>query len=271
MSELINDDPYARSKADELVASVKLDAKTNTVSLRYKGEPKVMFSTLSDLACALKEIADTLYADGWDSMGTYMDGDGYLLYPGARHYIDGALRESGIQEFFERRDYKQEREQLYKTALSIPLPSVVRVEFADITEELIRYLASHPEKMYELNPYKFEDLVAEIFRDRGYDVIQTPYSKDDGRDLLAVYKEPFGTILTLVECKRYAAHQRIGPALVRHLFGVVEHERASHGILATTSFFTKGAREWTFDLQYKLSLHDYNDVVAWCREYRRPK
>lgn len=271
MSYPVHDDPHARSIAHELIASVELDAKTGFASLRYKDEPIVEFSTISDLACALKEIANGLYDDGWDSMGTYMDGDGYLLYPGARHFIDGALRESGIPEFFEIRDSKQERDQLYVLDLGAPLPSVIQVEFREVSVELISYLASHPKKMYELHPDKFEDLVAEIFRDKGYDVIKTPRRNDFGRDLLAYYKEPFGTILTLVECKRYADHRRIGPALVRNLYGVVEHEHASHGILATTSFFTQGAREWTFDLQYKLSLHDYNDVVAWCREYRQLK
>ncbi|MCG8454724.1 MAG: restriction endonuclease [Holophagales bacterium] len=201
-------------------------------------------------------------------MGTYIDpSDGSPAYPGAWYYLGGELKRSELATFFEERDRSEERTTLYEVPKDLVLTPQLQVEIGDIQSELIRYLGAHPHLLYQLDPNKFEDLVAAIFRDRGYEVLQTPRCRDGGRDLVAIYKEPFGTMMTLVECKRYADHRRIGPGLVRELYGVVEHERASHGILATTTFFTKGARRLELDLRYRLSLRDYNDLVQWCREY----
>jgi len=75
--------------------------------------------------------------------------------------------------------------------------------------------------------------------------------------------------LYVVECKRFCPDRRIGPHLVRGLYGVVERERATRGILATTSFFTPGARvEANGDLAYRLSLRDGKDMGDWIRATR---
>ena len=48
-------------------------------------------------------------------------------------------------------------------------------------------------------------------------------------------------------------------------------EQASHGIIATTTFFTKGAKQFAANLQHRLSLRDFNAVVEWLRNYKKPK
>jgi len=51
------------------------------------------------------------------------------------------------------------------------------------------------------------------------------------------------------------------------LYGVVERERATAGILATTSVFTVGAQEETAgELAYRLRLRDAKDIAGWIRE-----
>jgi restriction endonuclease Mrr len=56
---------------------------------------------------------------------------------------------------------------------------------------------------------------------------------------------------------------------VREQYGVVEQERASHGVIATTSSFTKHARAFHEQLTYRLSLTDFNKLVEWLREHKR--
>ena len=262
---VFRDDDHARQVARKLVQSVRIDPDTRKVTARDVQGNDVECSTLAEVELILRPVANEVYDDGWDDMGTYIDSDGSPAYPGAWFYLGGELANSRLATFFEERERSEERSMLYEAETD--LAPQLRVEIAEIQAEFIRHLGAHPHLLYELHPNKFEDLVAAIFRDRGYEVLQTPRCRDHGRDLVAIYKEPFGTVMTLVECKRYADHRRIGPGLVRQLYGVVERERASHGTLATTTFFTKGARRLELELSYRLSLRDYEDLVEWCREY----
>jgi restriction system protein len=124
--------------------------------------------------------------------------------------------------------------------------------------------------MQEFAPRRFEETVAELFRRMGYDVVLAPRAKDGGIDVLAFQKGSVGTLLTVVECKRFRPDRKVGVGLVRSLYGVVEEKacdiwRDCH----TTSSFTKGARQFQQNLQYRLSLHDFTDLVSWCKTYTR--
>lgn len=119
--------------------------------------------------------------------------------------------------------------------------------------------------MRELGPRQFEELVAELFQDMGYEVRLTPRTRDGGRDVIAFFKDAAGTLLTLIECKRFAPHRPVGVGIVRELYGVVEAERASRGVVATTSFFTKDAEAFQERIKYRLSLADYQSLADWCR------
>ena len=94
-------------------------------------------------------------------------------------------------------------------------------------------------------------------------------SGDRGVDIYARRSNPLGPVLYVVECKRFSPERPVGPELVRALYGVVERERASRGILATTSFFTPGARiEANGDLAYRLTLRDARDLGDWIQAAR---
>ena len=109
--------------------------------------------------------------------------------------------------------------------------------------------------------------MAKIFEDQGYEVELTPPSRDGGRDLMLVQKASIGSILTLVECKRYGATNKVGVDIVRALYGVVESERATKGLVATTSHFTKGAIDYRDSVRYRLELSDYDRICEWLRPY----
>lgn len=143
----------------------------------------------------------------------------------------------------------------------------IQIELNEINDELIAYLARHPEYMRHLHPRKFEELIAEIIKSKGYEVTLTPQTRDGGKDIVAIYKSPFGNQMFIIECKRYNEDNKVGVELVRGLYGVKMSERANQGILVTSSTFTKGAIDFVKPLKFELALKDYNDITQWCKEY----
>ena len=67
----------------------------------------------------------------------------------------------------------------------------------------------------------------------------------------------------LVECKRYVPPDKVGVQIVRQLYGTVELKQATAGIMATTSFFTKGAKELQRELEHRMHLADYLQLQCW--------
>lgn len=137
-------------------------------------------------------------------------------------------------------------------------------------QDLIAWFAKHPEKMREADPRKFEELVANLFEREGFDVELTPVSRDGGRDILVSAETEVGNLLHLVECKRYAETNPIDVTLLRSLYGVVEAERATSGILVATTRFTSGAIEFVNRVPHRLATKDYDDLVRWIRKHARP-
>jgi restriction endonuclease Mrr len=133
-----------------------------------------------------------------------------------------------------------------------------------ITAEAIYHLSKHPEMLYEVDPIRFEHLIARLLENAGYSVKITPATRDGGRDILAVLKIPFGEVLTIVDCKRFAANRIIGPELVQRLLWVSDNrDRASNAMLVTTSSFTSGARKIEQEYRWRLQLKEYSDIREW--------
>lgn len=89
---------------------------------------------------------------------------------------------------------------------------------------------------------------------------------EDGGSLLVSCLGNFKQIscfcfLQRVECKKYNANNPISVKLVRELYGTVEADKATAGMLITTSYFTKDAKEFTEKTKHRMALRDYNDLV----------
>lgn len=121
--------------------------------------------------------------------------------------------------------------------------------------------------MREMNPRKFEELIAAILHDKGYEVTLTPSTKDGGKDIIAVYNSPFGHQMFIVECKRYNPENKVGVELVRGLYGIKSAENYNQAIIATTSTFTKGAIDFVKPLKFQLELKDFEDIKGWIKNY----
>lgn len=136
-----------------------------------------------------------------------------------------------------------------------------------IDDEVKKYLKSHPEILYQMSPRKFEELVASILNDLGFEVELTQATRDGGRDIIAHVRNAVTSYLTYIECKRYAADNRVGVGIIREVVGVHHMHRATKSIVVTTSFFSADAIKEAAQMESQLDLKDFNDIKMWLGQY----
>lgn len=143
------------------------------------------------------------------------------------------------------------------------------VDVTSVNDQLLEQVHADPTLMYKLSPRRFEEFVAEVLNRLGYSVTLTPASGDGGKDIYAAKKDHLGSFLYVVECKKYAPDNPVGVGLIRQLNGVVQAEQATAGILATTSFFTKGAKEYQRRISHQMGLKDFLGIQDWLQDVFR--
>jgi HJR/Mrr/RecB family endonuclease len=136
-------------------------------------------------------------------------------------------------------------------------------------QDLIERLRREPDSIYTLTPRKFEELIADLLADLGYDVELTPATRDGGKDILAYMTTPHGKLLCLVEAKKHRRDRPVGVELVRQLYGTLTDADANSAMLVTTSSFSKEAKAFQKRHQYKLALRDYTNIIKWIEDYKK--
>jgi restriction system protein len=111
------------------------------------------------------------------------------------------------------------------------------VEEDDVLSDLDR----RPNLM-ELTPSEFESLITNLFERMGLETRQTQASRDGGVDCVAYDPRPIFGGKVVIQAKRYK--NTVGVSAVRDLFGTLQNEGASKGILVTTSGYGKAAFEF---------------------------
>jgi len=147
------------------------------------------------------------------------------------------------------------------------LENLKRVEFAPLV--LLDRALRDPEIMRRINAREFEGFVAALVEQLGFDdVVLTPRSGDEGRDVLATKRIHGISVMCAFECKKYAPNRPVGPDIARALLGTITHSRTrvAKGILVTTSYFTPSARTFLLT-EPTLDGKDFDGIVAWLREY----
>lgn len=133
---------------------------------------------------------------------------------------------------------------------------------------LISLIKENPNYIFSIKPREFEEIIAELFRARGYIVELTQATRDGGRDIIAIHEDFHIRSKYLIECKRYSLDKKVTVSVVRQLYGVKFHETVNKAILATTSAFTKDAREFASKHIWDLDLKAHDDIIQWIQEYR---
>lgn len=126
-----------------------------------------------------------------------------------------------------------------------PVRPVLELKMVDprfVTEaDVLSELDQRPNLM-ELTPGEFESLITNLFTRMGLEARMTQASRDGGVDCVAYDPRPIFGGKVVIQAKRYK--NTVGVSAVRDLFGTMQNEGASKGILVTTSGYGKAAFEF---------------------------
>ena len=247
----------AREAVEEAIANAVFDDLKGAIEFSDPHEPrrKTACDNFDEVQRHLVEVYDS----EWNNHVPYDGGEG-VFEPDATDTVDDAIRKYDVEDFFLSSLTQEEHEtELISSASETLLEGgsqQIKIDSEEINAELVRYLATHPEKMHDLNPRKFEELVAALFQAKGYDVELGSRGADGGVDVYALKKTLVGSVLILVQCKRYGAEKTVGVKVVRELYGLVEAKSATKGFIATTSTFTKNAKAERETIKFRMDFAD---------------
>ena len=124
----------------------------------------------------------------------------------------------------------------------VPVRPLLELKMTDArfieTTDVISTLDQRPNLM-DLTPGEFEALITNLFAAMGLETRLTQASRDGGVDCVAFDQRPILGGKVVIQAKRYK--NTVGVSAVRDLFGTVQNEGASKGILVTTSGYGKAA------------------------------
>ena len=158
--------------------------------------------------------------------------------------------------------------------MRIPLDDLfrsARVESGCLLDQrYIDFLAANLEDVGRINWRQFEALCATYFSRRGFHAELGPGSNDDGVDIRLWPQEalPGTPPVTIVQCKRQG--RKIGKAVVKALWADVVHQKASSGLVATTTTFEPGALRTVRARGYPIEIADRSAIERWIQELRSP-
>jgi restriction system protein len=104
--------------------------------------------------------------------------------------------------------------------------------------QIVKLLENDPSIVFQMDPRRFEEMVAGWYKEYGFDeVTLTPSSGDHGRDVIAV-KKGVGSVRLIDSVKRYGPNHLVDANDVRALLGVLHGDlNATKGIVTTSSDF----------------------------------
>lgn len=147
-----------------------------------------------------------------------------------------------------------------------PVEPVMEFDLADprIIDpvDVISGLDPRPNLM-ELDPKKFEAFIQNLFTRMGFDTKLFAASGDGGVDCVAFDPRPIVGGKFVVQAKLYS--KTVQPSAVRDLYGTMQHEGATKGILITTSGYGPGSYE--FANGKPLQLIDGSGLLALCKQH----
>jgi HJR/Mrr/RecB family endonuclease len=181
------------------------------------------------------------------------------------------LDDSDRKQFFQiwenvlKTDYNspiEDQDDAEDESIILPPPSIIMY---NDWKYIIDQIAADGKELYKLDWKKFEDLIAHILAEHGWEATPMGYTKDNGIDIIAVQKiVPDINIKMMVQCKRLSHHRRVGIEVVREVWSVKWKNAFNLAMIATTSQFTKGAKDeghnWNF------ALKDHDNILNMCKE-----
>lgn len=118
----------------------------------------------------------------------------------------------------------------------------------------------------EMGWREFEKLIGELLESQGWTVTVMRGTKDGGIDVLSERQDQvIGTLRAIWQAKKYGPEKKVALSHLRELSGIVEKDRATKGVIVTTSSLTRGAIDWVQSDKYRLDAKDGRFVEQWVR------
>lgn len=135
-------------------------------------------------------------------------------------------------------------------------------------QRYIDYLSQNFDEIDKMHWRKFEGFTAEFFEREGFLVKLGPGSNDGGIDLRIYPLEasPEKPPLMIVQCKRQKA--KIDKTLVKSVFADVLDEKATSGLIVTTSSLSPGAEAVRTARNYPVEAADRVTLRTWIDRLR---
>jgi restriction endonuclease Mrr len=135
-------------------------------------------------------------------------------------------------------------------------------------EDLILFI-KYPEELLKCSSRYFEELIAELLKNDGWDVQIVKRNNAPGPDIIAVSTKLIHDTPTkmIVECKRHSINNPVDVNVVRKvMYWVNEEFQATLGMIATTSKFTKVAIERAEKSHaWRLNMKDQSSIIDWLK------
>ncbi|URN06358.1 restriction endonuclease [Actinomadura madurae] len=139
--------------------------------------------------------------------------------------------------------------------------SMVDPRFVEETD-VLGELDERP-NLLEMSPTEFEGLIQNLFARMGLETRQTRPSRDGGVDCVAYDPRPIMGGKVVIQAKRY--RNTVGVSAVRDLYGTLQNEGASKGILVTTSGY--GQASFDFAKNKPIELLDGANLLYLLKEH----
>jgi hypothetical protein len=154
-----------------------------------------------------------------------------------------------------------------------PIPADLAQGIRHINSELLRHLRRDPSALEDMNPYAFEELIAELLAGRGWRVSLVANKSSVGADLLATTRTigDGQEILYLIEVKKTA--ERVGIEVLDRVFGAMSRLRPEPhvGMVVSLSGFKalRDPQPWRVEgREYgRIRLAGRKDILQWLNEY----
>jgi hypothetical protein len=137
-----------------------------------------------------------------------------------------------------------------------------------LLEEMTVLCSFNQSKLHNLSPRQFEELIAYLFKNHGFDVELTAKTRDGGYDIVLTNHPSLQSGPILVECKQFAPGRPVGVGIVRALYGAKTLNGASRSILATSSYVSKDAkREFARVVPWEIEFVEGSRIREMCELY----
>jgi len=164
-------------------------------------------------------------------------------------------------------EFLLEKQKIFEPKKIVQVKKSIQIINSNIFERVYQ----KPEKyLFPLRSREFEEFYADLLSILGFEVEITKQTRDEGIDILA-YKKDLDLMVLAVECKKYSPHIKVGRPVIQKLHSIVEHKGYTGGIVATTSFFTRDARNYITPIKYRIFLHDYDTLLSMIEKAKEIK